>query len=323
MSFRDNLQHLRATRNITQEQLAMPLGVSRQSVSKWEAERAYPEMDKLLKLCTLFECTLDELITGDLTDRLTDAASSMPHTKVSQDVTGYDQAMRTYAWKMAVGIAIPILGTALTTLLSGLPFVPGIDTWSYAGVALFIGIAIGLAFIVPASFERSRFCKAHPFVEDFYTADQKNKARSTMVRGLVVGIGLIMTGFATVLLLQDIEWLSASVFLVFVAVGVFSIVYGCLLGTRCNVDSYNINALYNMDELQIDALGDKELQARARKVKGQRSAYVFVMLLATAVALILLYVPLFNAQKWFWISWLVGGVLCGAVAAYRSMRSNK
>lgn len=69
MSFRDNLQHLRATRNLTQEQLAMLLGVSRQSVSKWEAERAYPEMDKLLKLCDLFGCTLDELVSGDLTGR--------------------------------------------------------------------------------------------------------------------------------------------------------------------------------------------------------------------------------------------------------------
>lgn len=37
MSFRDNLQHLRAERNMTQEQLAMLLGVSRQSVTKWEA----------------------------------------------------------------------------------------------------------------------------------------------------------------------------------------------------------------------------------------------------------------------------------------------
>lgn len=39
MSFRDNLQHLRATRIMTKEQLAMLLGVSRQSVSKWEGKR--------------------------------------------------------------------------------------------------------------------------------------------------------------------------------------------------------------------------------------------------------------------------------------------
>ncbi|MDO4538371.1 MAG: helix-turn-helix transcriptional regulator, partial [Coriobacteriales bacterium] len=72
MSFRDNLQHLRATRNMTQEQLAMLMGVSRQSVSKWEAEKAYPEMDKLIKLCDLFDCTLDDLVKGDLTSRETE-----------------------------------------------------------------------------------------------------------------------------------------------------------------------------------------------------------------------------------------------------------
>ena len=55
MSFRDNLQHLRASRNMTQEQLAMLVGVSRQSVTKWEAERAYPEKDSLIKLCKIFD----------------------------------------------------------------------------------------------------------------------------------------------------------------------------------------------------------------------------------------------------------------------------
>ena len=67
MSFRDNLQHLRGTRDLSQAQLATLLGVSRQSVAKWEAEKSYPEMDKLIKLCDLFECSLDDLVRGDLT----------------------------------------------------------------------------------------------------------------------------------------------------------------------------------------------------------------------------------------------------------------
>ena len=61
--------HLRAPRNMAQEQLAMLLGVSRQSVTKWEAEKSYPEMDKLIKICQLFVCTLDNLVTGDPTQR--------------------------------------------------------------------------------------------------------------------------------------------------------------------------------------------------------------------------------------------------------------
>jgi DNA-binding XRE family transcriptional regulator len=78
MSFRDNLQHLRATRNMTQEQLAMMVGVSRQSVTKWEAERAYPEMDKLLKICQIFDCSLDELVQGDLTTREAEPGKNVP-----------------------------------------------------------------------------------------------------------------------------------------------------------------------------------------------------------------------------------------------------
>ena len=69
MSFRTNLQYLRAERHMTQEQLAMLLGVSRQSVTKWEAEKSYPEMDKLIKMCQIFECSLDDLVQGDLTGR--------------------------------------------------------------------------------------------------------------------------------------------------------------------------------------------------------------------------------------------------------------
>ena len=66
MSFRTNLQYLRAQRNMTQERLAMLLGVSRQAISKWESEKAYPEMDKLLMICDLFGCTLDDLVLGDV-----------------------------------------------------------------------------------------------------------------------------------------------------------------------------------------------------------------------------------------------------------------
>lgn len=43
MSFKDNLQYLRGSRNMTQGQSAMLIGMSRQSVSKWEGEKAYPK----------------------------------------------------------------------------------------------------------------------------------------------------------------------------------------------------------------------------------------------------------------------------------------
>lgn len=67
MSFGRNLQGLRKMRNkMTQEELAEHLGVSRQTVSKWELDLGYPEMDKVIELCSFFSCTMDELIRGDL-----------------------------------------------------------------------------------------------------------------------------------------------------------------------------------------------------------------------------------------------------------------
>lgn len=67
MSFGQNLQCLRKMRNrMTQEELAEKLGVSRQTISKWELDRVYPEMDKVMELCDLFSCSMDELMRGDL-----------------------------------------------------------------------------------------------------------------------------------------------------------------------------------------------------------------------------------------------------------------
>lgn len=66
MSFRDNLLYLRAKHNMTQEQLACELGVSRQSVAKWESDKSYPEIEKLIKMSQLFDCTLDDLVQGNV-----------------------------------------------------------------------------------------------------------------------------------------------------------------------------------------------------------------------------------------------------------------
>lgn len=321
MSFRDNLQHLRATRNMTQEQLAMLLGVSRQSVSKWEAERAYPEMDKLLKLCDLFGCTLDELVLGDLTVRPTDVVFSMPSGKAPQDVTGYDQEMRAFAWKLSLGVSVLLVGTSLDMFLLGLASVPGIDSWNYGGVMMLIASIVALALILPAAFERRAFRKAHPFVADFYTIEQKSHARSVKLTGIVVGVGIIIAGLVVLIVLQTIEWLSSAIFLLLVAVGVFVIIRGYLLESRCNLTKYNQKSLLGMDESEINALDDEGLQAHARQAKRESSMYRIVMSSATAIGLVLLFVPALNAQRWFWLAWPVGGLLCAAISAFRSLRN--
>ena len=62
----ENLKRIRKDNNLSQEQLAEKLGVSRQSVSKWENGEAYPEMDKVLQLCKMFNLNIDELLNQDI-----------------------------------------------------------------------------------------------------------------------------------------------------------------------------------------------------------------------------------------------------------------
>lgn len=62
MTFAEKLQELRKTRQLSQEELAASLEVSRQSVSKWENALAYPDTEKLIKLSEFFRVPLDSLI---------------------------------------------------------------------------------------------------------------------------------------------------------------------------------------------------------------------------------------------------------------------
>lgn len=152
MSFRANLQYLRAQRNLTQERLAILLGVSRQAISKWESEKAYPEMDKLLMICDLFGCTLDDLVLGDVSrpaasasaagssnvDSSAEAASPLaassktagiiaPIAELAQDITGYDEHRRRFALLIASGVSAIIAGVGIGNLFDSSNSILGSD----------------------------------------------------------------------------------------------------------------------------------------------------------------------------------------------------
>lgn len=67
MNFGANIQYLRLLhKNMTQEELANQLGVSRQTISKWELNQGNPELSKIKEICTLFNCTSDDLLFGNI-----------------------------------------------------------------------------------------------------------------------------------------------------------------------------------------------------------------------------------------------------------------
>lgn len=66
MTIGEKIAHLRIINRISQEQLAEKLGVSRQSVSKWEMDQSLPHIDKVLLICDMFSLSADELLHNDV-----------------------------------------------------------------------------------------------------------------------------------------------------------------------------------------------------------------------------------------------------------------
>ncbi|KFI81839.1 transcriptional regulator [Bifidobacterium pullorum] len=373
MSFRDNLQYLRAQRNFTQERLAMLLGVSRQAISKWESGKAYPEMDKLLMICDLFGCTLDDLVLGDVraprsvpdatpepSDGMgaaglpeaereicngglaSDATSSntsakqsaayglSPNVSVGQqavsvalpeDLTGYDAHMNSFAWKVAAGIAAIITGVAVGVLFDSKGEVSGLLARSefLTFVCTIIGVIIGLAFLIPAGMAHSEFVRRHPFIEDFYTDDDRSRRAKELAVGVMGGIGLILLGVAVTVYGEETlgieEGWPVSVMLLCVAAGVFCFIYFGIRYGMMNIDSYNHEAESERREREREAQGGDFYDKLTGLVCG------IIMLIATVVGLWMLFTggPIDGGghERWlsgnglFWLAWPIGGILCG------------
>ena len=116
MKFGENLYNLRKRLKMSQEKLAEQVGVSRQSVSKWENGESYPEMDNILKLCSIFRCKINDLVHEDLTDvDSLDEEIKMSVVKFKkekqQKMKGLSKALYIIAriGKIIVTIAIPVI----------------------------------------------------------------------------------------------------------------------------------------------------------------------------------------------------------------------
>ena len=89
MNLSDNLKRIRKENNLSQEDLAEKLNVSRQSVSKWEQGIAYPEMDKVLQICKMFNLSVDELLNQNIKEVENNNKSKVNINKYIDEILSY------------------------------------------------------------------------------------------------------------------------------------------------------------------------------------------------------------------------------------------
>ncbi len=86
MSLGNKLAKARKKQNLTQEQLAERLGVTRQAVSRWESDAAYPETDKIVRMAQILEVSCDYLLQDGVDEKGRPAAS--PVTRLLKQAQG-------------------------------------------------------------------------------------------------------------------------------------------------------------------------------------------------------------------------------------------
>ena len=113
MTLGEKIARQRKELNYTQEQLADILGVSRQSISKWESDIAYPETDKLIELGKLFDCSMDYLLKEEITEK--DGVQTSGFTKKVEEIR---RKVMTEKNKGKVKKILKIIGIILAVVLT-------------------------------------------------------------------------------------------------------------------------------------------------------------------------------------------------------------
>lgn len=113
MTLGEKIAKQRKELNYTQEQLADMIGVSRQSIIKWESDSAYPETDKLIRLGKLFDCSMDYLLKEEVTEK-----SGVQSAGFAEKVEEISQKVMTDKNKGRAKKVLKIIGIILAVVLA-------------------------------------------------------------------------------------------------------------------------------------------------------------------------------------------------------------
>lgn len=182
MTFGENLQFLRKRLNMTQEDLAEKMEVSRQSVSKWESNAAYPETETILRLCDLFHCDMDTLLRGDVSRRF------------GEDAAAYDKHMNAFSAAIAAGVALVLLGVTLMMLLGEF-----FALAMLAMVVFFLFLIAAVTVFIISGMGHDAFLRQHPGIGPCYTAEEMNRFERRFPALIAVPVALILLGLTAII----------------------------------------------------------------------------------------------------------------------------
>ena len=211
--FSQNLQKIRSEKNLSQEQLADKIGVSRQTISAWESGKASPELDKITAISKLFSVSIDELVGEIKTE-----ASNF-------DKKEYEKNYSKIALLRASGIFILFSGIAFGAFF----FEKGV----IAGVGLMISLAISVPLFILAKntdeLANNKLIKSKKSLENVFADSEIEFAAKNKILGSILLVSLLFIAIAIhqiiVYLTNFGENLANTIFMLLLGIAVASATY--------------------------------------------------------------------------------------------------
>lgn len=332
MILADKIIELRKKAGWSQEELASQLGVSRQSVSKWEGAQSVPDMEKILQLSNIFGVSTDYLLKDEITEpeiktsysvtaeapAQTGGKDSKPLRRVNmEEASEYIRLRKEAAPKMAIATFLCVISPICLILFGGLSEISsfGISENMAAGMGLCILlclVAVGVAMFIGCAgkVKEYEFLETEPFETEYGVTGmvkaRKEDFRDSYTRlntiGTVICILAVVPLFIAVCLNRsDLTYIVAvCLLLLLVAIGCLAFVYG---GTYQSA----------LEKL----LEEGDYTRRNKKAAGTIGKISTIYwLCVTAIFLFYTFGPMGNGQpRYSWFIWAIAGVLYGAVVA--------
>ncbi len=166
MNLGEKLFELRKTKNLTQDEVAEKLNVTRQTVSKWETNQSTPDFDKILPLCELYEISTEELLKGEKQEKLEENNYNNEEKKNKNNYENMtkNQIKQKSAEVICSSILIFIVAVAYA----------GIGT----AVMMWNPVVVGCTFLIMIGWGVTRIVKHYMSIPKFEkTQEEKNKIK--------------------------------------------------------------------------------------------------------------------------------------------------
>lgn len=310
MILADKIINLRKKNAWSQEELAEKLGVSRQSISKYEGAQSIPDMDKILKLSKIFGVTTDYLIKDEIEDLefLDEEYEESKTRKVSMEMASdYLSLKEISAKNLALGVSLCIISPILLIIFSQAyeSLLLSVTENVVVGISLtvlflFVIAAVGIFVREGMLLKKYEFIESEAIDTDYgvdgMARDRMEKFHDSFVKNNIIGVLLIVASVLPIFLgmifsAKDMVIAIAMGFLLaLVAIGVNFLL-------RANIYMNGMKALLEEEDFTRE---NKELK---KKTEPFITAYWILI-----VAIYLAYSLVTNKWDRSWIIWPVAGV---------------